>query len=171
MTWFVATAIKQEPTRSLALAKRIDPAGLLVPDWRFFAPNPGIHDIHLLFRDELEDGTPTQWTEISVWPTRRFIHMIWHPDRRLQKAIFDAGKEIDITVSYLKAQEDFDARPIQNSPGYLALLNHVANACDHHPNAAKTQFLIAQSDGTHEKEPPTLVFLSNFHCLASQRTR
>jgi hypothetical protein len=59
----------------------------LVPEWRFFAPNPGRVDYHLLFRDEYRNGTVGNWTEAAPIGQRGAWAMVVNPKRRRNKGV------------------------------------------------------------------------------------
>lgn len=162
-TWFALSFLKQEPTRKLNWTDRLDPSGMLIPDWRFFAPNPGMWDNHLLYRDELDDGTTTPWREVNPSAQRFWVHILWYPDRRDEKALFDLVSAIARTT----VDERFtDVRDIQVTTAYLMLINYISRRQPHHPHAKATQFLISRSAGRDEGEPPLALFLSDVHPLS-----
>lgn len=162
-TWFLATLVSQEPNRKHPGLRTLDPTGLFIADWRFFAPRPGMNDNHVLFRDELEDGTYTDWKEIAPTRTRRLSHVIFYPTRRSEKAVTDAVSSLLMVAASdsLRQKED-----IQLSIAYLALLNYVTSQAPHAKNAVKTQFAVATSTGYEEDVEPEVSFLSNVHRLS-----
>lgn len=161
-SWIAATVTTQDPLRRRPGLRKYDPTGLYLPDWRFFAPRPATADTHLLVRDQMADGTFTQWRE--VWPsqTRRLSHVFFYPTRRIEKAITDASHAVHTyaTANVLPKKED-----IQLSIGYLSLLNFVSNQVPHAQGAVKTQWALATSGGYDESENPDVTFLSNVHRL------
>ena len=160
-TWLAATIVTQDPTRKLDKLRRWDPTGSLIPDWRFFAPRPSMHDYHLLLRDELPNGDHTPWKEICEAETRKWQHFFWYPGRRARKAIADAvPRLIDMRPELTGHNEGVQVRI-----PYLTLLNYVTHRVPHHPEAKQVQFLIAASAGYDESEEPTMLFLSNSHPL------
>lgn len=137
---------------------------LLIPDWRFFAPHPGIHDYHLLYRDELDDGSLTPWKEITSVEERRLTHAFWHPHRRVEKCVFDIAKEL---TRFIAENQDDPARPVESvqvSVPYLTLLAHVTEQ-PHARATTCTQFLVSTSAGYDEDDAPRAIFLSALHPL------
>ncbi|MFB9688298.1 hypothetical protein [Amycolatopsis plumensis] len=161
-SWFVATALSQDPFRKFPGARRYDPSGAVVPDWRFFAPRPGMHDYHLLFRDELPDDSVTEWREILPVEQRVPRHFVWYANRRAEKVLGDSVVGI---IGFSK-EADRKKEDIQLSISYLTLLNYLTYQEKHHPDAKRTQFLIAASAGYDETEEPMMMFLSNLHPLS-----
>lgn len=95
--WFMATLLAQHPDRSYDKIRRIDRTGtgVLLPNWRFFAPNPAVEDQHFLYRladAELEEHT--EWRTVYDIEPRRMAHAFWFPGRRHEKAIFDVASTL-----------------------------------------------------------------------------
>lgn len=160
-SWFLATFLAQDPRRKFDKVRELDKTGALIPDWRFFAPRPGMHDHHVLMRDELPDDSTTDWREVTSPRDRKLVDAIWFVGRRGEKAITDAASGLmAFTANNADRKE-----AVQVTIPYLTLLNYVTHGVEHHPEAKRTQFLIATSDGYADKEEPTMVFLSNLHPL------
>src|SRR5439155_1736988 len=98
-----------------------------------FAPNPGVSDHYLLFRDRLVTGSVTCWREIALSDRRRWWRAVWHPHRRRRKALMDL-------VSAL-AQMGVKDNALTLSVPYLLLLDLVSRH-EHSPLSAATQFTI-----------------------------
>lgn len=161
-TWFAMSFLSQDPTRKWdKVRKKFDPSGAFVPDFRFFAPNPGVHDYHVLVRDELPDGSTTNWAELGGPHTRKLHHSIWFTGRRAEKVVLDSVSGI---LEYTNDKEN-TPEGVQLTIPYLTILNHVTHQAPHHPDAKRTQFLICSSDGYYEEEEPNMIFLSNLHPL------
>ena len=135
---------------------------LLLPIWTFFAPNPGTTDTRLLWRESFASGDTNHWHELSPpRPTR--WRALWNPDRRVQKAIADAGA----LVAQARAETDSDA--VLLSVPYLMLLNYVA-AQDGSPHAIARQFLVVQtSGGPPDFDEVNVLTISRWHAVADRR--
>jgi hypothetical protein len=158
--WLWATAAAQSPNpRYRARPER----WLLVPNWRFFAPNPFSKDVHLLYRDELADGTLTGWSELPLVTPRAVRQAVWYPDGRYEKTFVDAVSDLKIVMR--KAPQH-----VRHTRPYHTLLAFITPAVFHPPDAARTQFLIAHSTGVDDSEDASLYFLSEFHPLTPQAT-
>jgi hypothetical protein len=158
-SWALLITLNQDPRRKFQPIQRLDPAGAYLPDWRFFAPNPGVNDYHLLSRDKLDSGDMTPWKEVSNAEQRRLAHILFHSNRRCEKALFDAVTGI----IHWRPPEGGSQEDIQLSIAYLTLLNYITHRVAHHEQVKETQFLIAKSDGYDEIIDPAPMFLSNFH--------
>ncbi|MGG7572959.1 hypothetical protein [Streptomyces sirii] len=42
--WFTAPVLSRHPNATLNRLRLYDPFSMLIPNWRFFAPNPARHD-------------------------------------------------------------------------------------------------------------------------------
>jgi hypothetical protein len=128
----------------------------LLPIWTFFAPNPGTTDTRLLWREALGSGHFGPWHELSP-PRSSLWRAVWNPERRVQKAIADAGG--------LLAQGVGESESAILTIPYLLLLNYVA-AQTGSPHAIARQFVVVQTSG----EPPefdevSTVSLSRWHAV------
>ncbi|MFF8288349.1 hypothetical protein ACF068_03810 [Streptomyces sp. NPDC016309] len=158
-SWWAISALNQLQ-KAGPVQRRVDPLQIFIPSWRFFGPHPGMHDTHLLYRDELADGTLTEWREKVIVEERRGHHIVWNPNRRREKVVFDAVEELKI---FVRREEPLER--LQLTLPYLVLLNYVSKQCDHHADAKRTQFLIALSPGYDETVPPEMFFASDVHSL------
>jgi hypothetical protein len=138
--------------------RRHDPLGL-VPDYRFFAPVPIQSTYHLLYRDRLEDGTVTLWTEVPMHRPRRWWYACCSPVRRRNKAFVDVVTELARIIHTIGP----DAVP--HSIAYLTLLRFVT-ALPHPVAARATQYgvMVSMLDARPPTEPD-LLLASNFHDL------
>lgn len=142
------------------LLRKIDPTGLLIPDWRFFAPHPAEHEYRLLYRDMGGDEALTSWQEIDLSMRRSALHLVWAPHRRLEKALFDATSEL---LSVTESTDDLNI--IKLSTSYLALLNVVTYQSQREAGTDRVQFLIMRAAEYEASVIPDPVFLSDFHRL------
>ena len=131
--WLVATILSQHPDRSYDKARNLDRTGtgILIPNWRFFAPNPAVEDQHFLYRLANEDHTEhTQWREVYSIVPRRLVHAFWFPGRRIEKAVFDVASTLlhnsgAMTPLHQEAKQsayqlinEFIRRRLTPEPGY-----------------------------------------------------
>jgi hypothetical protein len=128
----------------------------LLPEWKFFAPNPARGDFHLLYRDRLPSGLGP-FTEIRFLEPRPWWACFWNPQRRSGKALFDA-------VIGLAHQSKSTPGAVATSTPYLTLLQYISmlpryNAGTH------TQFLVLYSGAMKADQGPQLVYVSPLHEL------
>lgn len=175
--WLLISAIGQinvsEPRSVYQRIRQWDLFGL-IPIWTFFAPRPAWTDYHLLYRDRLEDGTVSPWTEVVPATGRTPVQALWNPAKRERKAIIDIvrtlTREIQDGRGDLSEEFPFAGRTAQHLPakiftslGYLALL-HVVSRIPRLGTPSETQFLVMQTDVAESGEPEVLI-LSAFHSL------
>lgn len=129
----------------------------LIPEWKFFAPNPAQGDFHLLYRDRLADGTITPWTEVRFSERASLLCALWNAGRREPKALFDA-------VSDLGAEARLAPAVLAGSLSFLTILNYVSSL-PRWAAAEFTQFLILHSFGRFSNDQPVVVFLSELRSL------
>jgi len=129
----------------------------ILPIWTFFAPNPGMFDIHVVYRDVDDLSNLSEWKEVNIVSERKFLHILWNPEKRFTKLIVDA-------VSYIKSSNG--SADIQFTKGYLVLLNIVSNKENLLEKPIARQFSIIQScyfnGGKKEIFP---IYRSAFHEL------
>lgn len=125
-----------------------------LPSYNFFAPNPGVHDFHLLYRDRLPQGGVTGWRELPLTRGRGWLDCLWNPGRRCKKALYDAAG--DMLGASAKGLD------IRWSASYLLLLTYVSGLPRLH-EAEGTQFLIMRSSPATPEVPPREIMHSDFH--------
>ncbi|MEU5976246.1 hypothetical protein [Streptomyces sp. NPDC047315] len=74
--------------------------GWPIPGWRFFAPNPGVQNVHLLVREVKSDETePTPWRDVTPQVAHGWKQVVWNPASRGPKALFDAMQQLSVMSS------------------------------------------------------------------------
>lgn len=156
--WLVLTALGQLDVRLARRLKDWD-VFMLLPSFRFFAPTPSVHDLHLLYRDRLADGYVAAWREVPLPLPPPWINPLWNPGRRERKALFDATQHLARQIN----ERSPEPRAILLSIPYLILLNYVSGLprlCA----ASTTQFLVMRSDRLQGGDPQPF-FVSSLHSL------
>ncbi|WP_205695529.1 hypothetical protein [Conexibacter sp. SYSU D00693] len=160
--WLLATAASQHPHRLFDGLRRFDRLGLVLPNWRFFAPEPAQHDFHLLHRVVTADGATTPWEETAPIASRRWAHVVFFADRRREKGMFDVANEV-ITVL---GQPSSD---VTKTVAFELLRNRVeVEVLRRHgdgPRPKGFQFLVARHTGYDESGDPDYVLSSPFFAL------
>jgi hypothetical protein len=159
--WLLATVATQHPHRSFDGLRRFDPLGLILPNWRFFAPEPAQHDYHVLYRTLGHDDVPSPWVEASEIAPRTWLQTLYFPDRRREKGMFDVASEI---ITLLEdAQID-----LSTTAPFELLRDHVElriRAQDG-PLPQGFQFLLARDTGFDHEGEPDYILASPFIELA-----
>jgi hypothetical protein len=113
---FAASVVNQVP---LAWWRRIadrDPVHLL-PQWSFFAPNPGTMNSHLVYRDRRAEGWGA-WQELCP-PAVPRARWLWNPSRFERKAL------TDLLSGLARSRTAHPGESIQLAVCYVALLTWV----------------------------------------------
>ncbi|MCV7527817.1 hypothetical protein M3D91_009770 [Micrococcus luteus] len=160
--WGAATLALQFD-RGHRFIRALDPTGLIVPDWRFFAPRPASHEYHLLYRDARPDGTMSGWNEVDLGADRRLRHIVWAPHRRLEKGLFDATTELMRVITDMR-----DPAVVRMSAAYLALLTVVTHSVSHQDGAVRTQFMLVRAAAHEPDVIPSIDYISDWHRLEGE---
>jgi hypothetical protein len=155
--WLVVTLLSQHPNRVFDRLRSLDPIGMMIPNWRFFAPFPARHDYHVLYRTLSVSGEQSEWKQASSITPRAWSHAAWFPKRREEKGIFD------LCVSLDSAERLDDP---EQSPAYCLLRDFVARRI-REEDPVRTQlsgfqFLLVQYSGYDDSESPEYIFASPF---------
>jgi hypothetical protein len=155
--WILATVANQFHTWCPKWLRAIDIFGL-IPVWTFFAPNPGMTDYYLLYRDRMPDGSMGNWKKIVLRGSDNGLwQALWNPTKRRQKALSD------LLTSSIELFRNRDIDAVAASVPYILLLNFV----DSQPHALGTfctQFMVMEHDGFGEKpERSRVLLLSKLH--------
>lgn len=155
--WFLVSVLSQHPQRSFDKFRKFDKIGLVIPNWRFFAPEPAVHDFHVLYRTQDQTGDIGPWSEAFSVEERRLRHAVWFPGRRKEKAVFDVA--IDL-MSLLAADE----QTRQQTPSYQLVSSAIRRSIRQNPEAAGAeyfQFMIVLYSGYDETGDPQYRFVSS----------
>ena len=158
--WFVASVASQFSDKVAAAFPRLSMFAL-IPAWTFFAPTPGVHDLHLLYRDRAADGTERTVSYVPTIPVRRWFHVIWNPGKYHNKIVSDCSDSL-LEELHLLRKNAKEPRIILLSTPYLMLLNTVM----HKPpseDAVARQFIIAQNNQCVWRRERQILFISEFH--------
>jgi hypothetical protein len=155
--WLAIAAICQIPGGLERWLRRCDVAGV-IPHWSFFAPQPGVWNYHLVYRDQLADGAITRWTEVDIIDARTPWHSLWNPRRRMKKAFHDLVTQL---------MRESTTQPIDGLPlsiSYIMLLTFVSSL-PRSIGTQGTQFAIVMGYGGTSAESPVPAFVSALHPL------
>ena len=159
-SWFIVTIVRNIPSRFLpAQCQKLLCYSTLtrfIPSWRFFAPTPGIHTYHILYRDQSIGRHMSKWHEI-LFNTKNRLYPVWNPSKTFNKAIIDIIFELSQSSEVLKGHPEM----IKVSIPYLTILAYISGI----PRLSQplaTQFLLIRSSPTSGYE---IVFLSDLHEL------
>lgn len=94
----VVSALQNTPD-SFNLDLRPFTFGWPLPGWRFFAPNPGIQNVHLLARTrtfDIEVNSVGEWQDVTPNISHSWLNVVWNPKSRGPKALFDTVQQLSV---------------------------------------------------------------------------
>lgn len=158
--WITITAASQHPVGSFDRLRKLDPYSQWIPNWRFFAPNPGIHDVQVAVRMLLTDGSQTKWLSANEIKDRSWTDMFYAPNRRNDKRVSDL---MAILVQQFPVES---LSVIETQTSYIELrklaLKRVRQSLDEFESIRGYQFALVKDPGYDVDEDIELVFLSRF---------
>lgn len=159
--WVAVTALSQHPNRSFDRFRGRHVLSVVVPNWRFFAPEPAMHDFRVLHRFLREDGTQSAWQECTHISPRCWRQTVWFPDRRRDKGLIDAASDLIIHLQV-------PGLDLTTTPAYRVLRDFVAvrlaTSC-RDERVQGFQFLLLRHTGHDEEPEPEYLFASRFERL------
>jgi hypothetical protein len=130
-----------------------------IPIWTFFAPNPGVNDTRVLWREQLVGGEAGPWHEMA--PMRRSpIRAVWNPTNRARKAVTDCAP----MILQLASRDRHSLLPMLSLP-YLMIVQHMAGLPGS-PLGQARQFAVVNTQGEDTEDSPfQLLMISHWHRL------
>ncbi|GAA1176027.1 hypothetical protein [Nesterenkonia xinjiangensis] len=154
----VATVATQHPNPVFNRLQLRDHFSVL-PNWKFFAPNPATHDYHYLFRTLDVDGETSRWQSIELIADRRMHQAFWFATRRGEKAVFDVCSEI-----LQRMDKGFEV--IKVTASYRLLVNfirrEIAERSDDLGRIKGFQISMVRASGHDPDEEPEILFVSPY---------
>ncbi|MDX3635662.1 hypothetical protein OG920_03530 [Streptomyces europaeiscabiei] len=161
----VVTVAGQHPFEQFSRFRAKDVLSL-VPNWRFFAPNPCMHDSHFLYRTVDADGSASPWHDAFATETRKPQHIVWFPTRRADKGMVDACADILPTLEF----GGFEGAA--RTPGYRMITENlrvlIRSRGPVPEDVRGFQFALAKATGYDTRHRPSLLFVSPFVPLDPQ---
>lgn len=154
----VATVAAQHPHPAFDRVRAKDVFSL-IPNWKFFAPNPAVHDFHYVYRTLDPSGVTSDWHEIEMIEPRRPHHAFWFATRRPEKAVFD------ICTAILQQAVKTGAVAVQGNSSYEVLVAFIRQRIrqDRGESAVQGfQFAVVRAAGHDSTEEPETLFISPY---------
>lgn len=158
-SWFTLTLIGQHPGgnhRSRGILTRLS-STIFMPNWAFFAPNPGIYDDHLFYRVKGGDNF-SQWKEIDSTKKSKkssWLSPFYSQESRRSKGIIDIFSSLESLANVNLSQSDRNA--IQ--AGRQAIANSmVVNAADISKSTSEYEVMLVRSAGYEQSEDPVFYY-------------
>lgn len=165
--WVLLTGMNQHPNRAFDFARTWDSSGMLLPNWRFFAPNPAVHDFRVAHRVMFEDESVSAWIDTRVIPERRWYNAFYFPTRRRDKGITDIAGTMTEALS--KGHE-----AVEKMTGYAVLTELVRAEIQHDPTMAGRrilgfQWVLGRDTGFETDEDAQVFLASRLHRWSEAR--
>jgi hypothetical protein len=159
VVWGAATIANQFHSWCPTWLRAVDVFGL-IPVWTFFAPNPGMTDYYLLYRDRLPDGSFDNWRKVELKQSENGVRLaLWNPTKRRHKALSDIVSSL-LTLANRREREAL----IVTVP-YLLILNFITSR-PHSLGTNGTQFMVLEHGGfADEPERSRVLVMSGVHRL------
>jgi hypothetical protein len=163
--WFWATVVGNHPTHSFErIRQHADPWSTLLPNWRFFAPNPGQHDQALLYRVRDSQGAVSRWAYVLEPRERALWQAVVSPGKREAKSANDA------ITGLLRLVHKVPARLVVRLPQYRLLEAFVRRLVEsRHASGERPQgfqFAIVRHTGYDEVPEPDYLMISPYVPMA-----
>lgn len=156
----VTTLAAQHPNPAFERAREKDLFSL-VPNWKFFAPNPATHDYHYLYRTLDVRRKTSPWVELDLIQNRRMTQAFWFSSRRQEKAVFD------ICTAVIKSIAKGDS-PV-DTPPFRVLSEFVRNRIRDASAAGEVrgfQFAVVRAAGHDDSEDPEVLYVSAYQDMS-----
>ena len=154
----VATLATQHPNPVFNRIQVRDHFSVL-PNWKFFAPNPATHDYHYLYRTLDVEGNTSRWRDIELIADRKMHQAIWFASRRSEKAVFDVCSEI-----LQRMDKGFDA--IKSTASYRLLVEFIRREIRESSSDVSSikgfQISMVRASGHDHEEEPEFLFVSPY---------
>lgn len=159
VVWCAATIANQFHSWCPRWLKALDVFGL-IPVWTFFAPNPGMTDYYLLYRDRLPSGSLDNWRRVELRPWENsFRFALWNPTKRKQKALSD------MVSALIRLAKDRKAEELIVTVPYILILNFITSR-PHSLGTNGTQFMVLEHGGfSGDPERSRVLVMSGIHRL------
>ncbi|MFI6818283.1 hypothetical protein ACIBG7_38215 [Nonomuraea sp. NPDC050328] len=153
----LGTACSQHPHEAFSRVIRFDRFAALFPNWRFFAPTPAQHDFQFYYRTLDVAGQTSEWRPVELIVGRRPHQILWFPERRAEKAVFDLGAEI---LRYL----DRAFGTARTQPAFRLLTGYIRSEIERSgpPGVKGFQFTLVRNAGYDDGEEPEILFVSPY---------
>ncbi|WP_147392852.1 hypothetical protein [Actinomyces sp. 2119] len=148
--WFLISAAAQYPDDSYTRIRRLGGSlanNFLIPNWKFFAPNPGIEDVVLLYRiRDSSSGIWSAWRRVLPEYRPSLLRSFISRESRLNKGVLDIYSTLQGLHDGLYEKEYIACRN---------LLHSFVKARIERPSGADMfQLMIAHSAGYEDKLLP-----------------
>jgi len=155
--WAVCSLLCQGTNHAKTRLKSFDLFNIL-PNYKFFCPNPVRYDYHLYYRSRRKDDSIDHWQEIPIGRRISFLCLIWNPLKRDRKVFHKI-------IKTLKGYKKFSSGNIRG-PVYQLFLGYIKQHISH-PDCVSTQFRITYKQDLDQLSTEKIFYTSVFHAHRS----
>lgn len=156
LAWFALSVVNQFNKALLENFGIKDPFAL-IPNWTFFAPEPGVTDFRLLVQFKKEDHLLGA-QEIEIYRSS-FLRPLFNPHKLIQKATFDVSQAQLVAISKFGIENP----GLMLLPSYISLLEQSLSAPCRNFEPSHLRFIIAESSSSKTKRKNSALFISRWH--------
>jgi len=151
--WAAFSLLCQGTSRLKTRLKSFDIFNIL-PNYKFFCPNPVRYDYHLYYRSRQKDNSISDWQEIPVGRRTSLLCSVWNPLKRERKVFHKVIK----TLKGFKQQSSGNPRSLV----YQLLLSYIKKQAGQ-PGCISTQFRITYKQDLDLQSVEKVFYTSVFH--------
>lgn len=172
----LGTLASQHPSAAFSRVQQSDRFSALFPNWRFFAPTPVQHDFELFYRTLNTADETSGWKSVPVVQGRTARQLVWFPERRDEKTVFDFCNE-------LQGHLDGGFDTLATLPSYRLLTGYLRRLIERREGSVEGdgggeggatvkgfQFTLAKTTGHDESTEPEIVFVSPYTSMTPVET-
>jgi hypothetical protein len=166
--WLAVSVVNQLCPGRSRLSRRLAEAVarydvcFLIPDYRYFAPDPPAYDLDIVYRDRLVDGSLTPWRPI-VRSSRTPWRAMWNPAKRKGQVLSDRSRRLLRQIRW-SARGVGRVAEVLRSDEYASLVRCVT-AASHSRHTCHAQFAVVVSTGFDTRTRATPAFVSPFFAV------
>jgi len=168
--WIIASITAQARNSRLRKTRWNDFFNLL-PNYRFFSPEPVSFDHKIVYRILRDDTAASPWIPLSIPPRPRYC-WLWNPHQRMATGVNDV-----VHLLFRHAQDNFWGSRLHVSLPYIVILNHLSFIVRSKypemiadPEKVAVEFAITRVAGFEAGEE-LVVFKSYAHRVARQSSQ
>jgi hypothetical protein len=103
--WAILSVLSQSTTKIKNKLKKNDLLNIL-PNYKFFCPNPIRHDYFLYYRKVMQDSSWSDWEKMSVGKKTPMLCLLWNPLKKERKVFYRMAKDLKRKKTQYQKRKD-----------------------------------------------------------------